>query len=312
MKHSLVSILLSATFLTAGSANWVAAQSPTPAEKKVEPIALPFEPSTDGAAFVPSDRAQSDLPDDDSRVIISEDDRLPILSRAFPWSAIGRIEMVGDDGYSSYSCTGTLIGRDVVLTNSHCLINPNTGKPFRRPLSFKPSTIKGAALDEATVIGYDYGWKSGSENVDQDWAILKIDQPLGDTYGYMGWRSIDFSNPQTRAAVRGKIILAGYSGDFPKDPAIGQPGQTAGVNIGCSIVSTEPGLLFHDCDTNPGASGSAIFAQFDDGRFYIIGLHAGSNRRPEGVRLPDGRVSDVINRGVQVPQWAAQAAAMVR
>jgi protease YdgD len=309
MKKSFVSLFLTAALLTTVSPQWVAAQSPNPEEKKVEPIALPFDPNTDGAAFIPSDRDQSDQPAGE-RVIIGEDDRLPVLSRAFPWSAIGRINMVSDDGRPSYSCTGTLISRDVVLTNSHCLIDRETNKPFRRPLAFKPSMIQGVALDEAKVISYDYGWKSGATDPQNDWAILKLDQPLGDTYGYMGWRSLDFSNPQVRAAAVEKVMVAGYSGDFPTDRQLGWPGETAGVDIRCSIVNTEPGLLFHDCDTNPGASGSAIFAQFDDGRFYIIGLHAGSNRRSE--RLPDGSRTGVINRGVQVPQWSSRAAAMVR
>jgi len=35
-------------------------------------------------------------------------------------------------------------------------------------------------------------------------------------------------------------------------------GETAGVHIGCSVVGELDGMFVHDCDTNSGASGSAL------------------------------------------------------
>jgi protease YdgD len=77
-------------------------------------------------------------------------------------------------------------------------------------------------------------------------------------------------------------------------------------------LDADQGLLVHDCDTNPGASGSAIFGQFTDGNYYIVGLHAGSNQLRGSVKLPDGVVTQAINQGVQVSQWATQALSMRR
>ena len=45
------------------------------------------------------------------------------------------------------------------------------------------------------------------------------------------------------------------------------------------------GSLIHTCDTNPGASGAPLFALFDDGDYYILGLHAGSVSLLENVTL---------------------------
>ena len=45
-----------------------------------------------------------------------------MLSNKYPWSAIGRVQgTVNDD---SYHCTGSLIADNLVLTNAHCVIDP--------------------------------------------------------------------------------------------------------------------------------------------------------------------------------------------
>ena len=275
-------------------------------------INLPFNAATDGAALQPTDRPFSDKPYDDGRVVIGNDERRPILTRAYPWSAIGRLDWVDPSGSTLASCTGTLISRDLILTNSHCVIDEDTNRPTTNRLIFKPSLIKGVSLDEATVVSYDYGWKSGSRDAADDWALMKLDQPLGDRYGYLGWRGLDFSNPTTLSDVKERIKLAGYSADFPTANLreFGVAGDTAGVDLACSIIGVEQAVLIHDCDTNPGASGSAIFGQFEDGKYYILGLHRGSFTLGQAVTLPDGVASSAVNLGVQVSRWATQALAM--
>ncbi len=165
-------------------------------------------------------------------------------------------------------------------------------------------------------MSYQQGWTANQEAMSNDWALLKIDSNLGDQtrYGHMGWRSLNFSNPDTLSAVKEKIKLGGYSGDFPTDrlTEFGIAGDTAGVDVSCSILEASQGMLFHDCDTNPGASGSAIFAQFDDDNYYILGLHAGGFPLNQTIRLPDGVATDIVNRDVEVSQWATQATAMQR
>ena len=46
------------------------------------------------------------------------DDRQPMLVRRYPWSAIGRVEIVGVG-----HCTGSLVSRDVIVTNAHCIFD---------------------------------------------------------------------------------------------------------------------------------------------------------------------------------------------
>ncbi|QYO64376.1 trypsin-like serine protease [Leptolyngbya sp. 7M] len=124
MKRFLALLLSSfLVVITAGYGLSVRAQSPSPAAERFTPtpIAIAFNPATDGETYRPPDREQSDLPfSDDSRAIIGRDQRVPVLNRSFPWSAIGRIDW-SVDGKELGHCTGTLISPDVVLTNSHCL-----------------------------------------------------------------------------------------------------------------------------------------------------------------------------------------------
>jgi protease YdgD len=280
------------------------AQSPLPISDPTytppTPISLPLDPKLDGNTFRPSDRPQSDKPSDTKQGVIGADNRILQESRAFPWSAVGRLDVV-INGKERHQCTGTLIGRDLVLTNSHCIDKSKT-------LVFKPALINGKSLEKAIATPLDYGWQSGSKKDVDDWAILRLDKPLGDTYGYLGWRVLDFSNKNVRGLIKEQIRLVGYSGDFPKDT----PGETAGVHVGCSIEGLvdygNGSVIAHTCDMNAGASGGAMLALFNDGKYYIVGLNSGANWQP--INDDSGRTQDIEqinNRGVEVSRWGSKA-----
>jgi protease YdgD len=326
MNVKIITLSLSATLSFAFLSN----QTIFPAQSKPKvaaaPIPLSLASTASYKSFRPNDRPQSKLPyGSGDRVVIGTDDRVPVLTRAYPWSAIGRIEIAKADG-SSYTCTGTLIGTDIVLTNAHCLMEPTTNKPIigrNQPsdnlvqIVFQASMIKGVALDSARVIDYRYGTNKPQKFLGDDWAILKLDKPLGTMYGYLGWQNLDFSNPKIWQATRDHLNLVGYASDFPtqSNSEYGQGGDTAGMNAGCSIEGLETkgafkGVLLHRCDSNPGASGGPLFAQFDDGNYYILGLHSGSSELREAAQLSNGDISGVINRGVAVSRWATTASYM--
>lgn len=195
-------------------------------------------------------------------------------------------------------------------------------------MRFRPNLRDGRSPDTATVNVavsiYGQGYTKG--NPADDWAILKIDRPLGDNYGYLGWRRLNLTDDKVLGKTINQVRLAGYSGDFP-DPNNG--GQTAGVHAGCNILGTPTqgrlkGLLFHQCDSMGGASGSPMFALFNDGIYYIVGLHSGwyeldtrsippAQRQACKVFDDQEKLVDVeacVNRGVQVSRWSAQAEAL--
>lgn len=140
------------TFLTVVLLNaWTVVQAQSNDDEAYRPIPLSigFDPQKDASTYIPTDLEQSDNPT--RRAIPGNDDRVPVTTEAFPWSAIGRIDWVGtkNDGteVDLGQCTGTLVGRDLVLTNSHCrlfrpsyaVLNGNTHG--NKPLSLKLSKL---------------------------------------------------------------------------------------------------------------------------------------------------------------------------
>ncbi|MEB3268549.1 MAG: trypsin-like peptidase domain-containing protein [Leptolyngbya sp.] len=281
-------------------------------------VAIPFVAAVDGAAFVPPDLDRSANPLGGAvRAIINDDGRTPMLSDEYPWSTIGRVDWVDDRGGVVGSCTGTLVGLDLVLTNAHCLLEEASDRPTQHQIVFRPNLRRGQARTSAEVVDYAYGDSPYSGRAADDWALLRLNRPLGDTYGFLGWRSLDFRDDDLLTATAGKVSIVGYAGDFPTERlrSFGAPGETAGLSEGCSVLLVMPegelaDTLVHDCDTNAGASGGPILARFDDGEYYIVGLHSGSITLLENITLPSGDRTDILNRGVQVQRWAATAAAM--
>lgn len=233
-----------------------------------------------GNPFKPSGLRQSAKPTGGKRGIPDGiDDRTPMLSREYPWSTIGRVQGTTTDA-KNYHCTGTLIADDMVLTNAHCVIDPETHQLSQKIL-FLPNVINGVLSndrDTATVEQVIYGtdFKSDSAiNQTNDWAIMKIDKPLGRKYGYLGWKSLPAA---ALVSNKEKLFFVGYSGDFPNPEKKGYEylsagqGWTAGFQAGCSIVREEENVLFHDCDTAGGSSGGPIIGLID-GQPYIVALN---------------------------------------
>ncbi|NER36678.1 MAG: trypsin-like serine protease [Oscillatoria sp. SIO1A7] len=221
--------------------------------------------------------------------IHGKDDRVPMTSEQYPWSAIGRIK-VGNS-----ACTGTLVGEDLVLTNAHCVIDDTFKTLTREKVWFERNYKNGSAKDKAIATEFWLGTDDPSQFGSQDWAILRIDKPLGAKYGYMGWRTLDFSNPSTMADW---FVLAGYSGDF-------QRGKTAGIHSGCSITrQVAGGFLLHDCDTTRGSSGSGIFAFWPNSGAQIIALNSAELRYGEKSRHLDKYSDRYANIAVMVSAFA--------
>ena len=92
----------------------------------------------DGKPFKPANIKKIDEPIGDDRAIFGLDNRHPMLSRDYPWAAIGRIEAVKADGKTDYHCTGSLITEDIVLANAHCVVDPYTYK-VSKEIKFRPN-----------------------------------------------------------------------------------------------------------------------------------------------------------------------------
>ncbi len=253
--------------------------------------------------FVPEGLSRSSSPNEGSRGVIgATDDRIPMVNPNYPWSAIGRIVGLAPDD-STYTCTGTLVAPDLVLTNAHCVVNPDT-QEFSQTIKFQPNLINGRLADEADLAnvqeifyGTDFQEDSTPPNAD-DWAFLKLDKPLGEKYGTIGWTALSLAT--LVEDYDEALIMVGYSGDFPTD----NPGETAGVHEGCSILGEVSGSLIHDCDTFGGASGGPILGVVE-GEFRIVALNSAERIQEvaeEGMAQPN-RVG-IINYAVRITRIA--------
>ncbi|MBD2459913.1 trypsin-like peptidase domain-containing protein [Oscillatoria sp. FACHB-1407] len=247
--------------------------------------------------LIPGELRRSNQPNGGSRGVIGlTDDRVPMTSFDYPWSAIGRIEYLSGDEFSI--CTGSLVAPDIVLTNAHCIIDMETHQP-KAGTKFAPNLIDGLVQDEedlANVVDLIRGTDFRNDNQmphPDDWAFLRLDRPLGERYGTLAWQPLPVSTLVREYGSR--LTLVGYSGDFPPD----DPASTAGAHVGCSILGEVEDNLIHDCDMFGGSSGGPILAEVD-GEFRIVALNAAElyeeGELDSGERIRQG----IVNYGVKI------------
>src|SRR5262249_21304334 len=121
---------------------------------------------------------------------------------------------------------------------------------------------------EARVTGYyfdasfDYRRFTTTNDIDgADWALLRIDRPLGRTLGHLDVRNL------TGQGREHALATPLYHGGYPS--ATG--GHQAG-HLGCRMVRVFNDNTFaHECDTTHGDSGSSLMMREGE-RYYVIGV----------------------------------------
>jgi len=227
--------------------------------------------------------------------IFGRDDRISMQSHDYPWSTIGRVEIDRGDG-DVQICTGTLIWKNLIITNAHCVLedeDKGTVKP--ESIKFKLNVVDDIPLSEAGVKEIFTGTQSPHKERAKDWAILKLDKPLGNKYGWMEFAFFDSIDEPIRP-----FNMVGYSLDFPAE----NPAYTAGVHQGCRIRGEKNGYLLHDCDMTQGASGGPIFFLRDNGEAVIVAINAAQYIIPGGRQKAPMYTPRTANIAVMVNSWA--------
>jgi protease YdgD len=169
------------------------------------------------------------------------------------------------------ACTATLIARDVLVTAAHCIHGENgvtTGATFRPEGGGPEATATAYLLDRRFDLRR---FNSGDEIDGLDWALIRLDQPLGDRLGFAGVRNI--TGQGTRTAAGFELLQAGYSWDT---------GDTLSANIDCNIVEAfSDGTFAHECDTTRGDSGSGFVVRNGNG-FDLVGVDSNFRQNPNG------------------------------
>jgi protease YdgD len=158
------------------------------------------------------------------------------------WSAVGKLYNGTGAG-----CTAIAIEPDQVLTAAHCVFNRRTGL-FLQPsslhflLGLDGDDYQAHALVESYGIGPQYDPSRSSETASEDWAVLRLKQPLP-----LEYRPVQLSPemPENGASV--------LTGGYGQDRAF-----AISVDGNCRILQNVRGLLVHNCHANRGYSGAPL------------------------------------------------------
>lgn len=195
------------------------------------------------------------------------DDRVRVDVSAAPWRFMGVLRF-----QSGGVCSATLVGRNAVVTAAHCLYAGDGRLDARARFTNASGEHSARVTDYLVDTGYNYVRFSSTEEISGlDWALLRLDRPLGETLGYATVRGLTRAN-----ARQADLMQAGYAWDT---------GEHLAANLSCRIVNLRTDRTFaHECDTTRGDSGSGFLVRTPRG-FNLIGVDSAFRPNTDGPQL---------------------------
>jgi protease YdgD len=194
------------------------------------------------------------------------DDRVLVPINQAPWKYIGALVMDTNEG-----CTATLVSPNVLVTAAHCIMGDNG---VNAEATFTTADGRESARVTAYLVDrrFDYRrFTTGNTQDGMDWALLRLNRPLGDLKGFANVQNLTALGRHT--ALAATLMQAGYAWDTGDNLA----GVTA-----CHMVAIHTDNTFeHQCDTTRGDSGSPFFVRSGSG-FNVVGVDSNFRSRTDG------------------------------
>ncbi|WP_420347376.1 trypsin-like serine peptidase [Pelagibius sp.] len=174
------------------------------------------------------------------------DGRVIVDAQEYPWSALGRVNLAGQ-GF----CNGILIGPQLVLTQAQCLYSKREARWWQpQELHFIAAYQKDRFLADSKIAGFTpapgYSPAAGANlaNITNNWAILKLAEPIGLKTGWLGLQWRDPSLEAREARGEAVTLRAGYRVDWPHAVSLyfGCKGREAALAGLCQATASERAL----------------------------------------------------------------------
>lgn len=204
------------------------------------------------------------------RSIFGEDDRTPVTNyNTLPYRAICYVNATFPDGYTGRS-TGWLFSPDGVVVAGHSIYKPDRGGWASSVVVYPARNNNNRPYSSEA---YEFGIATPyaeSQDVNYDYGLLKLEQPLGNTVGYLGYA-------YNGGAVGNTVRVIGYPGKYN--------GVTQYIQYESSgiIQNVNANRLYYTAETSDGQSGAPVFLGSSN---TVIGVNThGATNTNRGKRI---------------------------
>ncbi|AKF30970.1 hypothetical protein AAV29_10590 [Bacillus velezensis] len=169
----------------------------------------------------------------------------------------------GENSKYSYTCTGNVIGKDMIITNAHCVYDTDEKQYIKYGYAIPGLNDSHYSYGAYEMKKYlvPQGYISSKGSSQYDFAVIKLKptpgKNIGDVVGVLPTKQV--------TNIKGTTIsITGYPGDLSK-----KYGAVSQFGMSGKVTSEDKNVAYYSIDTASGQSGAAML----NSSGQIIGLH---------------------------------------